>query len=108
MPTAVVTGASRGLGRALTTALADAGWTVVVDGRSLTGDAFAPNPAVIAVPGDVTDSWHRALLIETALETGRLDLLVNNAGILGLSIPRNRGGFRYAALPSRASVMKRS
>jgi NAD(P)-dependent dehydrogenase (short-subunit alcohol dehydrogenase family) len=37
------------------------------------------------VPGDITDSWHRALLVETALETGRLDLLVNNAGILGPS-----------------------
>src|SRR5258705_3296921 len=80
-PTAVVTGASRGLGRALTTALAAAGWTVVVDGRTLSIDL----PGVIAVPGDVTDSWHRALLVETALETGRLDLLVNNAGILGPS-----------------------
>ncbi|GGM66982.1 SDR family NAD(P)-dependent oxidoreductase [Dactylosporangium sucinum] len=79
--TAIVTGASRGLGRALTTALAAAGWTVVVDGRTLSISL----PGVIAVPGDVTDSWHRARLVDTALGTGRLDLLVNNAGILGPS-----------------------
>ncbi|WP_432987331.1 SDR family oxidoreductase [Dactylosporangium sp. CA-233914] len=81
-PTAVVTGVTRGLGRALAEALAGAGWTVVGDGRTLRDPGI---PGVIAVPGDVTDSWHRALLVETALETGRLDLLVNNAGILGPS-----------------------
>ena len=82
---AVVTGASRGLGRALTTALTADGWTVVVDGRTLDAAVADEIPGVVAVPGDVTDSWHRGLLIETALETGRLDLLVNNAGILGPS-----------------------
>ncbi|MEV6928561.1 SDR family oxidoreductase [Dactylosporangium sp. NPDC051485] len=80
--TAIVTGVSRGLGRAVAEALAAEGWTVVGDGRTLTGE---PHDGLIPVPGDVTDSWHRVLLVETALETGRLDLLVNNAGILGPS-----------------------
>ncbi|GAA3457132.1 SDR family NAD(P)-dependent oxidoreductase [Dactylosporangium matsuzakiense] len=78
-PTAIVTGVSRGLGKALAEGLTDAGWTVIGDGRTLTARQRGH------VPGDITDSWHRGLLVETALETGRLDLLVNNAGILGPS-----------------------
>jgi citronellol/citronellal dehydrogenase len=61
-------------------ALAGAGWTVIADGRTLDRGIAAEIPGVVPVPGDVTDSWHRGLLLETALETGRLDLLVNNAG----------------------------
>jgi NAD(P)-dependent dehydrogenase (short-subunit alcohol dehydrogenase family) len=84
-PTAIVTGVSRGLGRAIAEALAGAGWIVIGDGRSLDPAVAAEFPGVVPVPGDVTDSWHRGLLLETALETGRLDLLVNNAGVLGPS-----------------------
>ncbi|SEM13058.1 SDR family NAD(P)-dependent oxidoreductase [Streptacidiphilus jiangxiensis] len=85
MAVAVVTGASRGLGRALSLALVERGWEVVVDGRD--ADALAQlaegRPRVHAVPGDVTDAWHRTALVTTAFDLGGLDLLVNNAGVLG-------------------------
>jgi NAD(P)-dependent dehydrogenase (short-subunit alcohol dehydrogenase family) len=86
MTTAIITGASRGLGRALTGGLARAGWHVVVDGRD--GAALAAvgfGPGVIPVAGDVTDPAHRAALIDVADRYGGADLLVNNAGILGPS-----------------------
>ena len=79
----IVTGASRGLGLALTRALAERGWELVVDGRDETTlrDAVADFPRVAAVPGDVADPEHRARLLETA--GTELDLLVNNASSLG-------------------------
>jgi len=87
-PLAVVTGASRGLGRALAGALNERGWRLVVDSRD--GDRLAatvaalPRPALVtAVRGDVADPAHRAALV--AAVGGRLDLLVNNASKLGPS-----------------------
>ncbi|TFV90508.1 SDR family oxidoreductase [Blastococcus sp. CT_GayMR16] len=90
--TALVTGASRGLGRALATALADRGWRLVLDGRDAgrlaTAVAALPSPDLVtAVPGNVTDPRHRAALAEAV--GPRLDLLVNNASDLGPSpLPR--------------------
>jgi NAD(P)-dependent dehydrogenase (short-subunit alcohol dehydrogenase family) len=86
--TAIVTGGSRGLGRALVRTLADQGWLVVTDGRDAAAleQAVGDLDRVVAVPGDVTDPQHRRRLVETAVEIGgRLDLLVNNAGGLGPS-----------------------
>jgi NAD(P)-dependent dehydrogenase (short-subunit alcohol dehydrogenase family) len=86
-PVALITGASQGLGRALTYALADRGWQLVVDARdgARLADAVASVPSVVAVPGDVTDPAHRAALAEAVDDLGRLDLLVNNASDLGPS-----------------------
>ncbi|WP_448625731.1 SDR family NAD(P)-dependent oxidoreductase [Geodermatophilus sp. URMC 64] len=86
--TALVTGASRGLGRALATALVDRGWRLVVDGRDADRLAAAvadlPRPDLVtAIPGDVADPAHRAALAQAV--GGTLDLLVNNASDLGPS-----------------------
>ena len=84
---ALVTGASMGLGRALTRQLVADGWHVVIDARD--GDALAratadmPASRVTAITGDVADGWHRAGLALAVEELGRLDLLVNNASTLG-------------------------
>ncbi|MBE1532214.1 SDR family NAD(P)-dependent oxidoreductase [Actinomadura algeriensis] len=90
MKTALITGASRGLGRALAGELARAGWALVVDARdaaALRAAATAFGGTVTAVPGDVTDPAHRADLARAA--GGGLDLLVNNAGTLGTTpLPR--------------------
>ena len=83
---ALVTGGSAGLGLALTTALARAGWTVVTDGRDRSRLARAMEEVagnVVPVPGDVTDPTHRQALVDTVHDLGRLDLLVHNASTLG-------------------------
>lgn len=87
---ALVTGASRGLGRAFTQRLVRGGWHVVIDARDhvrlieMVDDLAIPH-AVTAIPGDVADPSHRALLAEAVAEAGGLDLLVNNASVLGPS-----------------------
>jgi NAD(P)-dependent dehydrogenase (short-subunit alcohol dehydrogenase family) len=89
--TALVTGASRGLGRALAQALAADGWRLIITARGADDlEAVAKDlPAATALPGDVADSWHRAGLVEAVTEAGGLDLLVNNASTLGAApLPR--------------------
>ena len=89
--TALVTGASRGLGRALAAGLAREGYDLITDARNAAAlqaaaDGIrAAGGRVTAVPGDVTDPAHRAALRRAAAAAGRLDLLVNNAGTLGAS-----------------------
>lgn len=89
-PTALVTGASRGFGRAVTRSLVHDGWRVVVDARhsaelELTRQQLHDPSTAIAVPGDVLDPDHRAELAATAAALGGLDLVVLNAGTLGPS-----------------------
>jgi NAD(P)-dependent dehydrogenase (short-subunit alcohol dehydrogenase family) len=114
-PTALITGASRGLGRALAAGLAREGFDLIIDARDAAAlDAAAgalraaggatltapgaprpakltapgaqrPSNAVTAIAGDVTDPAHRVALLAAAQAAGRLDLLVNNAGTLGAS-----------------------
>jgi NAD(P)-dependent dehydrogenase (short-subunit alcohol dehydrogenase family) len=86
MPVAIITGASRGLGLALARALADDGWSLILDARGagpLQAAARQIGPSAVAIPGDVGDPAHRRALIDAA--GPRLDLLVNNASVLGPS-----------------------
>jgi NAD(P)-dependent dehydrogenase (short-subunit alcohol dehydrogenase family) len=85
MTVALVTGGSRGLGRALTRALVERGWAIVVDARTPEDLAEVAGPGVVTVPGDVADPDHRRRLLEAVERLGGLDLLVNNASVLGPS-----------------------
>jgi len=83
-PVAVVTGASKGLGRALAGALAARGWRLVLDARN-PGRLAEELPSAVVLAGDVTDPAHRADVAAAVRALGRLDLLVNNASDLGPS-----------------------
>jgi len=85
MPTAIITGASRGLGLALARALDERGWRLVLDARGADALETATSELTnaVALPGDVADPQHRSALV--ALAGPQIDLLINNASILGPS-----------------------
>ncbi len=103
---AIVTGGSRGLGKALAWELLGKGLTVIIDGRDplrleRTRRAILNDVSrtlskdegrlgnLTAIPGDVADPAHVHALVAAAKQAGRLDLLVNNASTLGQTpLPR--------------------
>ena len=90
MAVALITGGSRGLGLALARALAARGWRLVVDARGedelvAAAAGLSTTTEVVALSGDVADEAHRRSLVQAAERLGRLDLLVNNASLLGPS-----------------------
>ncbi len=88
--TALVTGASRGLGLALARRLAEDGWALIIDARGEEGletarAELAKLTKVTAIAGNVMDPEHRRELAGAAREARGIDALVNNASILGPS-----------------------
>jgi NAD(P)-dependent dehydrogenase (short-subunit alcohol dehydrogenase family) len=86
--TAIITGASRGLGLALAVELAHRDYRLVIDARGAAelapvAQELSTLTSVTALPGDVTDDWHRHALVDAAGD--HVDLLVNNASQLGPS-----------------------
>ena len=101
--TALITGASRGLGLALARRLARDGWTLIIDARGAEAleaarIELAELSRVIAIPGDVADEEHRRSLVEAVRDASGLDALVNNASILGPSPQPQLLGYPLDAL----------
>lgn len=97
MPIAIITGASKGLGFATARALAQRGWSLIIDAqhataleaahRELASEAAAAGAGgrIIAITGDVANAGHRAQLANAVHDLGGLELLINNASYLGPS-----------------------
>src|SRR5256714_7900589 len=88
--TALITGASRGLGLALARGLARRGWTLILTARDeqrlrAVRDELALITHVAAIGGDVTAPIHRQALAVLARGHAGLDAVINNAGALGPS-----------------------
>ena len=89
--TALITGASKGFGQALATALAKANWQLIINARNArellrTQRDLEQYTEVIAISGDVRDEIHLWQFIERLEQTGwKLDLVVNNASTIGAS-----------------------
>jgi len=106
--TALVTGAGRGIGRAIAIGLAQAGADVLVTARSADEVAYTVAAIEAAGPGagraravtaDIADDRQRQRVIDAALARGRVDVLVNNAATvepLGASAAVDAGELRRA------------
>jgi NAD(P)-dependent dehydrogenase (short-subunit alcohol dehydrogenase family) len=110
----VITGSSKGLGRALAHAYVEAGARVVINARgeaALEGarrELEAKGAQAVALAADVTEPGDIARLVDFALtHFGRIDVLINNAGILGPSPRPNMADLRAADLAEifRANVI---
>ncbi len=81
--TAIITGASSGIGLGLTTALLERGYHIVANSRRITAaGTLTPSKDLALIDGDIADPDTARRIVETAVQRfGRVDVLVNNAGI---------------------------
>src|SRR6202021_915030 len=81
--TAIVTGASRGIGAGLVEAFLKRGYNVVANSRNITrANPFAAAANFALVDGDIGDPRTAAKIVDTAISKfGRIDVLINNAGV---------------------------
>ena len=105
---ALVTGGSRGIGRGIVVALGRAGWTVVINYHSagaaaeeVAAEVRAQGSSAVVVQADVGAASDRERLVQAALACGRLDLLINNAGMA----PRQRADLLQMSEASYDEVM---
>lgn len=119
--TAIVTGASSGIGLGLSKALLERGYRVVANSRRITSSgALTPSDNLVLVDGDISQPETGLRLAETALDRfGSIDLLVNNAGVF---IPKaftdytgedfhkllatNLAGFFHVTQPALAQMLR--
>ena len=80
---AIVTGASSGIGLGITRALLERGWRVVATSRTISKSKdLKPSPDLVLVDGEVSKKETAVQVVDAAIKHfGRIDLLVNNAGI---------------------------
>jgi NAD(P)-dependent dehydrogenase (short-subunit alcohol dehydrogenase family) len=83
LKTAIVTGASQGIGAGLVAAYLNRGYSVVANSRNIIKtNPFPASPNLALVGGDIGDPKTAAKIVETAVSRfGRIDVLINNAGI---------------------------
>jgi NAD(P)-dependent dehydrogenase (short-subunit alcohol dehydrogenase family) len=81
--TAIVTGASRGIGAGLVEAFLKRGYNVIANSRHITtANSFAASANLVLVDGDIGDRSTAAKIVDTAISKfGRIDVLINNAGV---------------------------
>jgi glucose 1-dehydrogenase len=92
---AVVTGSSKGIGKAIALEFANAGYYVIINGRNKEelnqaakdiSNSIKDAGRIVSIPGDISQEHVCISLIESAVKQfGRIDVLVNNAGIAGES-----------------------
>lgn len=88
--TALITGASRGLGLALAQALARDAWRLIIDAQGQddlykAAETLSDRTEVTAIPGDISNPAHQAALAQAAASAKGIDVLINNASFLGPS-----------------------